>query len=388
MTSDIERARPSNADVARDAVVALVIVAWAILWAAWQWSPSGISWHFFADGTHALVHTSGLHLYAQHPKLQIGPLTFAVTALVTWLPAHTARVVAQVLATAAGPLVLLSLAPLVAVERRRTRVLLGALVVIPAWTVLSVRWAHVDDVLAIVFTVAAIRAVVAGRAFWAGLAIAAAVVSKPWAVGFLPLLFVLDRRRLAAFAVAGTAVVAAWAPFLIADGQTVRALRPRVLVSSSSGLYALGIRGKYVPDWGRTAQLLAAPFAAMVLILRGRWPGLFIAAFAVRLALDPQDAPYYIGAAAVAAIIFDLLATRWTIPWTTIVTVLVLWQPFVSDFPHVLQIAHGWSLWWFTHPTTVGIIHTAWAVATVAFVVFAPEPWLTGRLRDRKMRAD
>ena len=117
----------------------------------------------------------------------------------------------------------------------------------------------------------------------------------------------------------------------------------------------------------------------MVLVLRGRWPGLFIAAFAVRLALDPQDAPCYIGAAAVAAVIFDLVATRWTIPWTTIVTVLVLWQPFVSDSPNVLKIAHGWSLWWFTHPTTVGIIHTTWAVATVGFVIFAPERWLAGR---------
>jgi hypothetical protein len=366
----------SNSDVARDAALVLVVGAWTFLWAWWQWSPSAISWHFFSDGAHALLHTSRLHLYARDPSLQIGPLTFAVTALVTWLPPHTARVVAQVLLTAAGPLMVLWLAPLVPADRRRARVLVAAVVVVPAWTVLSVRWAHADDALAMVFTVAAIRAVVAGRAAWAGLALAAAVACKPWAVGFLPLLLVLDRRRVLAFATAGAGILGAWAPFLIADGQTMQAFHPAVPVSSDSGLYTLRFRGRLVPAWGRTAQLLAAPCVALIAVLRGRWPGLFIAAVAARLALDPQDLPYYVGAAAVAAVIFDLLSTRWTIPWVTLVTVLVLWQPFVPDFATALTTTHGWSLWWYSHQTTVGVIHVVWAAATIGFVGFAPRRWL------------
>lgn len=363
-------------DLALDAAAALAVAIWTIGWAWWQWTPSAISWHFFTDGAHELVHGSGLHLYAQHPTLQIGPLTFVVTALIAWLPDDAARVAGQLLMTAAGPLLVLWLAPLLPAERRRTRLLLVALVVVPAWTVLSVRWTHLDDVLAVVFTVAAIRAVAANRPVWSGLALAAAIASKPWAVGFLPLLLVLDRRRLLALATTGVAVVAAWAPFLVADPDTVRAFRPSIPVSADAGLYALGYRGSAVPDWGRTAQLLAAPVVGLLAVWRRRWPGLFIAAIAVRLALDPQDLPYYVGSAALAAAVFDLLATRWTVPWTTIVTVLVLWQPFVPDFSTVLTTAHGWSLWWYTNPSTVGFVHLGWAAAIVAFVLFAPARWL------------
>ncbi len=378
----------SVAIVARDTAAVLVVVAWTVLWARLLWTPSGISWHFFSDGSHALVHSSGLRLYARNPSLQIGPLTFVATAMMTWLPAPTARAVAQVLMTAAGPLMVWWLAPLVQVERRTLRLALAALVVVPAWTVLSVRWMHLDDVLAMVFTVAAIRAVAAGRAPWAGLAIAAAAASKPWALGFAPLLLVLDRRRIVAFAAAGAGLVACWAPFFVMDMQTLRALHPSVGVSADSGLRTFGYRGSRVPSWGRTAQLVAAPLVGLASVLRRRWPGLFIAAFVARLALDPQDAAYYIGAAAMCAVIFDLLATRWTVPCMTIVTVLVLWQPFVPDFSKALTMSHGWSLYWYSHPATVGVAHTVWAVLTIGFVILAPDRWLgtegTGDLKEAR----
>jgi hypothetical protein len=352
------------------------IALWTGLWAWLQWTPSAISWHFFTEGAHALVTSSGLHLYAQHPTLQIGPLTFAVTAALNWLPAHTGQVIAQVLMMAAGPLLVWWLAPLVPLDRRLLRVTLAALVLVPAWSILAVRWAHLDDVLAMVFAVAAVRAVVAGRGIWAGLAIAAAISCKPWAVGFVPLLLVLERRRLASFAAAGLALMAAWLPFVLTDVATLRAFRPRIPVSSDAGLYFWGYRGKYVPQWGRTAQLLAAPLVAVFAVLRDRWPALFIAAFAIRLTLDPQDLPYYVGAAALSAVLFDLLATRWTIPWMTIVAVLVLWQPFVANFALALKTSHGWALWWYSNQPTVGAIHVVWAIAVMVFVLFAPQRWL------------
>jgi hypothetical protein len=359
-------------DVGLVAAVAL----WAVLWAWLQWTPSAISWHFFTEGAHALVTTSGLHLYAQHPTLQIGPLTFVITAALNWLPAHTGQVVAQVLMMAVGPLLVWWLAPLVPRDRRVVRITLAALVLVPAWSILAIRWGHLDDVLAMVFAVAAVRAVVGGRGIWAGLAIAAAISCKPWAVGFVPLLLVLERRRLASFVAAGVALLVAWMPFLLADAATLRAFRPRVPVSSDAGLYFWGYRGKYVPQWGRTAQLLAAPLIALLAVLRNRWPGLFIAAFAIRLALDPQDLPYYVGAAALSAVLFDLLATRWVFPWMTIVAVLVLWQPFVADFALALKTSHGWALWWYSNQPTVGAIHVLWAAAVIAFVLFAPQRWL------------
>lgn len=76
-------------------VALTAVAAWTVGWTWWLRMPSGISWHFFVDGAQALVQTSGLHLYAQHPTLQIGPVTFVVTAMITWLPPATARMVAQ-----------------------------------------------------------------------------------------------------------------------------------------------------------------------------------------------------------------------------------------------------------------------------------------------------
>jgi hypothetical protein len=304
-----------------------------------------------------------------------------VAAVLTWLPAAMSRTVAQVVMVVVGPLLVLWLAPVVAAERRLARVLLAALVVVPGWAVLGVRWAHLDDVLAMALTVAAIRAVLARRGVWAGLALGAAVACKPWAVGFLPLILVLDRGRRAALIAAVGAAVVAWAPFLLADGATLRALRPTVPVSGDSGLHLFGYRRPFAPSWVRTAEMLAGPALALAAVLRRRWAGLFVLVFAARLAIDPQDLPYYVGSAVLAAVVFDLLATRWVVPWTALVTLAVLWQPFVADPTTPVSATHGWTHWWFTHESLVGASHVAWATALTAFVLFAPDRWL-GRPDD------
>ena len=360
---------------------AIGVAAWTALWAWAQSNPSGLSWHFFVSGSQLLFHGSGLDLYAKHPELQIGPLAFLVAAPLTLL-GDLAQPVALVLMTIAGPLCLALIAPLVPLPRRELRMILAALLVVPAWTVLSVRFGHLDDVVALVLAVAALRAVAANRAGLAGLAIGAAVAAKPWALGFVPLLLVLDGQRLRAVGSALACVVAAWAPFVIANPATLAALRPPVGVAPSSGLRVLGYRGDLVPAWDRIGQLTVGPLAALASVLRGRWPGLFLIAIAVRLALDPKDNPYYIGGAALAAVIFDLLATRSTIPWTTMATVVVLWQPWAVDYQHRLQTSTGLSLWWFQHPDIIGIIHLGWAVAMIAVVLLAPRPplWQSGRV--------
>src|ERR1700726_1565406 len=142
--------------------------------------------------------------------------------------------------TAPGPLWLAWIAPLVPDRHRRLRVFLSALVLMPAWTVLSVRFGHLDDVVALVLAVGALRAVAANRAALGGLALGAAFASKPWALGFVPLLLVLDKQRLAAAGSALAGVIAAWAPFMVANPAPLAALRPPVGVAPSSGLYALG----------------------------------------------------------------------------------------------------------------------------------------------------
>ena len=134
----------------------------------------------------------------------------------------------------------------------------------------------------------------------------------------------------------------------------------------------LDSRGETVPGWGRTLQLLLSPAIALAAVLSGRWAGVLLVAVAARLAVDPQDNAYYVGSAALAAVVFDLLGTRWTMPWATVATVVALWQPFVLDYPHRLTTTSGLTHWWFAHPGTVGAVHLAWAVAMVVVVFVHP----------------
>ena len=352
-----------------------VVALWSIWWAWHMWPDSGLSWHFSVDGANMLVHGSGLNLFADAPWLQTGPLSLVVAATLRPLPATIGKDVALVAMTAAGPLLVAALTPLVAPARRHRRMFIAAMVLIPAWTVLSLRWGHLDDVLALVFAIVALRAVSAGRPVLAGVALALAIAAKPWAVGFLPLLLVLPWGRLRAAAVTTAGVALAWAPFVLANSRTLGALHPPVGLAPASGLHTLGARGVLVPPWGRTAQLLLSPAAATLTVLTRGLPGVLLVAMAVRLALDPKDNAYYIGSATLAAVVFDLLGTGWTIPWTTVATVILFWQPFVkgfTDIPHAAQSTAGLTHWWFAHQEAVGAIHLAWAVAVIALVVVLP----------------
>lgn len=119
-------------------------------------------------------------------------------------------------------------------------------------------------------------------------------------------------------------------------------------------------------------QLLLAPAVALAIALGRRWAGVLLVAVAVRLALDPQENAYYIGSAAMVAVVFDLLGTRWLVPWTAVLTVAALWQPFVRDYPHRLTTTTGLTHWWFAHQQAVAWAHLAWAALAVAIVIVMP----------------
>ncbi len=351
------------------------IAAWAALCDWLQSGPSGLSWHFFALGGHILLTSQRFEVYALHPEFQVGPLALLAAAPLTRLDPVQARVVAQAAMGLAGLVCLMLIAGLVRGPQRDWRIRLVALVLMPAWGVLAVRWAHLDDVLALLFGLLAVRAVVADRALLAGLALAFAAGSKPWAIGFLPLVFVLTERRTLAATAAGIGIAAVWAPFLLADATTLRALQPRVVAADSAGIRAFGYRGVYMPSWDRPVQLLFAPVAALVAALGRAWPGILLVAIAVRLGLDPMDNAYYVGGAVLAAAVFDLLGTDWTVPWTTLVTALVWWQPFILDYKDRFSTTTGLDHWWFTHPSAISLLHLGWAVAVIALVyVKRPAP--------------
>jgi hypothetical protein len=87
-----------------------------------------------------------------------------------------------------------------------------------------------------------------------------------------------------------------------------------------------------------------------------------------------------VGVAHVAGLrcVVALLDASWTIPWTTLGTVIVFWQPFTRNFAHWQQSTTGLTHWWFAHQEAVGAIHLAWAVVVIILVFAVPSPRARG----------
>ena len=219
--------------------------AWMALWAGAQAGHALVSWHFFTTGAGLLSSDetgAGLHLYATHPELQIGPLTFLAAAplngLATWLSGAIAAV--TIAATAPAMLQSLSRLPGLTISTRQRG--LAAAVLMPVWAELAVHYAHLDDALALALLMAAIHAVARSRPLAAALLLAASAGAKPWALAFVPLLLVLPRVRWhRAAAVWLAVVVAAWLPFVLADPKTLHASGFAIPNVASSSLRALGV---------------------------------------------------------------------------------------------------------------------------------------------------
>ncbi|WP_433179444.1 hypothetical protein [Actinoallomurus sp. CA-150999] len=344
--------------------------AWTVLWTVIRLPGAGGSWHYFAQGGHLLFDDEpgqGMHLYAAHPELQIGPISFLVAAPLQLLGSWPGRIVALVLMSATGPPLLGALWKLVPTAARRpSRLLTAGLVFLPVWAELVTHAGHLDDVLALGFGVAAMRALVRGNPIATGLLVAAAADSKPWAAAFAPLLLALPRRhwwRAAVFCALGLAV--AWLPFLLYDPNTLAATRFTIPTAVSSGLRTLGFTDPRTPAWDRPAQLLLGCALGTAAVIRGRWPAIILLATAARILLDPEVYSYYTAGVLLGAVAFDLIATRWRGPWLTTGGLLVL---------HVARLA-GHLIPISLH--ALGVLRVAYVIAVVGVVL------LPGR-RDRR----
>jgi hypothetical protein len=307
----------------------LVVAGWTSGCFAAYVVRGGTSWHYFLQGQQALAdlddHVSGgLHLYAGLPFLQIGPVAFAATALTAPFGPR-ALLVAQLFGIAAGVAILWLVRDLAGRTRpdlRPTdldrRTLLAAMFFIPVWTYLAVAVTHLDDVLALLFAVLGLRAVVAGRHLLAGVLLALAVDAKPWAVPFACLLFLLPaaRRRSAALAYAGV-VAAAWLPFLLGDLGTLNALRFTIPNTPFSALRVLGVHAPDTPPWDRPAQCAVGVAVSVLALARRRWALAILGAIAARVALDPGTNHYYTAGVMVGAALWDVVGSRRSLPWWT-----------------------------------------------------------------------
>jgi hypothetical protein len=305
-----------------------VLAGWAAVWFLLMSRHGGVSWHFFAEGGHAVLDLGspggGLHVYAGHPELQMGPLAFLASALLLGVGPGQALIVAQVMLALAGLLVLAQACRLGEEVRGSDglgagwRLLLAGAAFIPVWMNLAVRYVHVDDALALVFVTLAVRAVLHRQGVFAGILIGMSVDAKPWALPFLGLLLALPAgTRLRPLAAAAGTVLAGWLPFLLADPSTILAAHFTIPNSVESTLRTLGISDPVTPWWDRPAQAMLGLALAAGTVRRGRWPAVVLLCTGARVVLDPGTYTYYVAGLVVGALLWDQLGARRTLPvWT------------------------------------------------------------------------
>lgn len=353
------------------------LAGWALVWALVHVKAHGWSWHFLVTGVHALFSSAPLSLYAVHPELQMGPLTFLVGApFVVLLHGVPGEVLGMLVLMAAGLLVVREIKGAtvdLGTGSRRTWFVV-ALLVIPAWSELAVHWGHVDDAGALLFGVMGLRLMRQERFVLGAVALAVAVDFKPWAVPFAALLLLAPARRWLPLGLVFVGVVlVAWGPFLLGDPRTLAALRFAIPIDPASTLHLLGTPGSSTPSWDRYAQLLGALALGVLAVFRKRWWAVFAIALAVRLLLDPATKNYYDVGIVAGAGILDIALTLWVLPWLTIgVFVLVYLPSYALADDSLVRSALR----------TVALV----AVVVVAFVV--PPGRERPAVQGRRARAD
>jgi hypothetical protein len=287
-------------------VVAVGVWLDALSVAEWQ----GQDWHFFLAGANAATGGAGLHVYADMPWLQFGPLALLVPLIFRDAGPQQGWIVVS------GLGMLLGLWTLWALERAavghgasRTQVQRGVLLAGPfflaAWASPAVSEGHPDDVLALAGVALAACAVARGRSLQAAVFIGLAAAAKPWALLVLPLAVAGRTKRLRALAVALAVAALPWLPFLLADHATTQVGRFRLRVEAGSTLHYLGVAMGAAPSWPRLLQLAVALTLGILAVVRGRWWLVPVLAFAVRINLDPGSVDYYGAGVVFGALVWD-----------------------------------------------------------------------------------
>jgi hypothetical protein len=340
------------------------LAAWTVAWSLPHLGRTAVSWRFFALGSRALLTdgaSGGLHTYAAHPALQFGPLALVATAGFRLLGG--AAPFAAVLALSAVGLVFIQVLGTVRVGGVRPtgrRLFVAGLVFLPVWTELAVHYAHVDDALALLFTLLAVRCVNEQRWFAAAVLLACAADSKPWAAAFAPLLLALPSgRRLRSVVTWAIVLAAGWLPFVIADPRTLRVTAFAIPNTATSALRALGVTSSTTPSWDRPTQLALGGLVAAAAVWTGRWPAAMFTALGIRLLIDPGTYAYYTSSLVLAALIVDLYLTKRQVP------VYAISATFAIYAARAFPIALG----------TLGTIRAAYCVLAVASIfLLAPVP--------------
>jgi hypothetical protein len=348
----------------------VLLTLWTAAWFVVAERHAAISWHYLRTGEQLLLNQvpgGGLALYANHPELQIGPVSFLVAGLFAPFPAQLGEKLADAFMSGLGLYMLVLVGRAAADFNRGTglnhrrlqqRVLVAGAAFIPMWVEVSVRFAHLDDVLALFFTTLAVRALVRGNATAVGVLLALAVDSKPWAVGFLPLLLALPRgARLRSAAWAFGLVAVAWLPFYLTHMETLQAARFTIPNQRASSLRWFGVNDPATPWWDRPAQMALGIALGALAVRRNRWPAVVFLAADARILLDPSVYTYYNASVLLGTLIWDSIGQRRLVPW-------VSWIALISLYGSALLVPSD---------SARGFIRLAFGIGSAAYVLFWPQ---------------
>ena len=330
MVTITTRARAGLAVLVRHPWVVLAL--WSAGWSLIHVAGRGWSWHFIAEGSTALFSSSGLDLYAQHPELQMGPLNFVLGApFVLLLRGRPGEAAGLAFMLALGLLVVRELRARTGQRTVRSDQLwLGSsLLIMLVWTELAVHWGHLDDAMALLCTVVALRMVRSGHvlasAVWLGLA----VDFKPWAIPFVALILIAPSRKWPLAALIWVAVVAAaWAPFVIAFPATLHLTEFTIPVDPASTLHLFGATDG-TPAWCRYVQILGGTALAVFAVARGRWASTVLVVIALRMLFDPATKTYYEAGLVVGTAVFDIALAVSVYPIASLAAMLTVYLPAV-----------------------------------------------------------
>lgn len=359
----------------------MLLAVWTAGWFVVAERHEAVSWHYLRTGQQLLFNQipgGGLALYANHPELQIGPVSFLVAGLFAPFPPETGEKLADLFMSVLGLYMLVLVGRAAADHYRGTgvnhrrlqqRVLIAGAAFIPMWVEVAVRFAHLDDVLALFFTTLAVRALVRGRATAVGVCLALAVGCKPWAVGFVPLFLALPRGgRARAAAWLFALVAAAWLPFYLTHTDTFAAARFTIPNQPASSLRWFGVHDPVTPWWDRPAQMGLGVALGVLAVRRQRWPAVVLLAADARIALDPSVYTYYNASVLLGTLLWDSIGQRRLVPW-------VSWIALLSLYGSALLIPSDGAR---------GLIRLAFAFGSAAYVLWWPQRMPRGRRDTRR----
>lgn len=351
-----------------------LLVAWTALWFVLVVPRGGVSWHYLRQGEQLLFggdSGGGLSLYATHPELQIGPVSLTAARVFQPFSPATGQLLAEATMSILGLVMLILVGRTAALyflgtgtnhRRLQQRILVAGLAFIPMWIEVSVRFAHLDDVLALFFATVAVHSLSRDGTWMVAFWLAMSVDAKPTAVPFAVLLLALPSgKRRGPFLLFCTVVAGAWLPFYLGNLGSISAAKFAIPNQPASSLRWLGVHSAGTPPWDRPAQFALGGLLGAVAVWRGRWPAVILLGANARILLDPSVYTYY----SASVLLWDAVGQRRLVPWWS-------WIALLSLYGGTLFIPDD---------ATRGLVRLSFVTLSTAYVLLWPTP---GKKRLKK----